>query len=277
MKLVPKFTILSVLAIGGALACSESDEPNIGLTVEEAGDTTGDGDTTSMGGGGTCLFDCEPDVPDVPDVPDEPLTIPDATIENPGLAGDFMVAGSYVTSGNWSGYAFSYAFPAPNSSRSPENYDSLAAGDAPCLRGVVGADSSWTTHVAVGINLDEDTEGVKGDGVVLTGSALKYSIANPGNSILRIQFDTVADDDADGRFCVEVPAESGEIDLADFNTACWDGSGAGYAGEPIEAVYVIVPSNNTADTPYEFCVSELSEVAPGTVDYSMGNGGAPGN
>jgi hypothetical protein len=43
-----------------------------------------------------------------------------------------------------------------------------------------------------------------------------------------------------------------------FNTKCWNNSGATYAGQPLQGVAVVVPGENVRSVPYDFCINGIS-------------------
>ena len=94
--------------------------------------------------------------------------------------------------------------------------------------------------------------------IVLQGDGLYVSVTNNATNALRIQIqDALGGDNADHRWCA-LYTGPGVIPWSAFNTACWNDSGTTYAMQPINAILVMVPGDNAADTPFDFCVDEIA-------------------
>ena len=83
-------------------------------------------------------------------------------------------------------------------------------------------------------------------------------MTNSSSSGLRIQIqDALGETEASHRWCA-IYNGPGLIPWNSFNTACWDNSGSSYSKEPINAVLVAVPGDTQNDTPFDFCITELT-------------------
>jgi hypothetical protein len=203
------------------------------------------------------------------------------------IEGYAVEAGGYVKTCGMAGYAWvSAGPPTPDnttgslSSIVPDGFSTVLAGDPLCASGSVAADAAYGGYAMVGVNIGqvpgEDTPNVN---VQLTGTGLQVSVTNNGGSQLRIQIqDDLGADDAAHRWCANLPA-SGEATLAwaDFNTTCWAPTdGVAYAGEPINAVLVLVPGKNNADVAFDFCLNGFTQTETTACDTPTGAGGAGG-
>ncbi len=154
----------------------------------------------------------------------------------------------------------------------PEDFRDRAPTDAYCLSGTVGADEDYASVALLGFNLNEDPAGAdcaydptdataKGPpGVTLTAEGIAADFVKQGadtSFVLRVQLQGPdgATDEND-RWCATIDAVQGKVFVpySDFNTACWDGTGDAYAGQPVSAVVFLVPGSQEP-TPYDFCVN----------------------
>ncbi len=196
--------------------------------------------------------------------PDSVVKPPDTAIKLP-VAGMRLGTGGYVTSGLWKGYAWSLGLGA-GSTVAPADFTTITAADTRlCAKGIVGKDPAYGGVVMVGINLNQDALPAAGalEPVILqytpTGSGIRYQVANPGGSELRIQLQDHSGTAA-GRWCATLSGESGTVPWADFNTTCWAPStGKAYDKEALKDISITVPGKNLTDVPVDFCLETLSE------------------
>jgi hypothetical protein len=60
------------------------------------------------------------------------------------------------------------------------------------------------------------------------------------------------------RWCFNLTGSGGTIPLASFNTKCWDNSGTPYAGQPLQAIMILVPGSNATAVSFNICPNALS-------------------
>jgi hypothetical protein len=168
--------------------------------------------------------------------------------------------GGYVTTCSWHGYAWTGAGPDATSTIQPAGFGSVTAGTRLCASGTVGADPDYAGYAMIGSNINQNDTGdaeSPNPAIAPQGNGLYVSVTNSAANSLRIQIqDDLGGDDANHRWCA-LYSGPGVIPWGNFNTACWDDSGSSYAREPINAVIVAVPGDNTNDTPFDFCVNEI--------------------
>jgi len=162
--------------------------------------------------------------------------------------------GPYFTSGNLNGYTWVGQAGAGTTLTAT----GLATSEfsAPiCIQGSVAATPDYSGNAMVGLNLNQ---AMSGEPMAFTPTlaGLQLGVTNRVASPLRIQLQTA---DGAGLWCAEVTGAGGFIPWTDFNTACWDGSGAAYARQPISLAMITVPGTTTAAVPYDFCLNSLAE------------------
>ncbi len=186
--------------------------------------------------------------------------------------------GGYFSVCGWHGYAWASAGPS-STTMTPEGFTDHEAGDPLCISGSVAFTSSWGGYAMVGFNVNQvaGQEDAPNVAVAPDGTGLYVSVDNTGGSPLRIQIqDELGTNDDEHRWCTEYEGP-GVIPWSDFRTLCWGDEGSAYDGEPINAVVVMVPGNDTEDIPYDFCIDRLEpEGAPSCEEPSSGTGGAGG-
>jgi hypothetical protein len=186
---------------------------------------------------------------------------------------------AYVTSCNWHGYAWVDAGPAEpgvNDTVS-EISDLVLNASSLCASGTVAARTDYDGYAMIGVNIGQDEgDDMPNANVTADGTGISVTVSNPGSSSLRVQIqDDLGAEDAEHRWCANVTGTGGVIPWERFNTECWSSSsGTTYAGEPINAILVLVPGSNTTDTTFDFCVENL---APANAECTaVGTGGAGG-
>src|SRR5690606_11272760 len=112
---------------------------------------------------------------------------------------------------------------------------------------------------------------------------IRFNITNPSNAPLRIQIGGPnAETDPNDRWCAPI-GTGGElfVPFDAFNTECWvGGEGNTYAGEPITNVSIVVPGEDVAAIPFDFCVQSLmedNEEGGGGGGCSLAGGPTPGS
>jgi hypothetical protein len=132
-----------------------------------------------------------------------------------------------------------------------------------CATGVVGMDTDYNSIVGLGFNLNQaqtgDRKSIPAPSTV-TVSAVFASTpydTRRGNASARVQ----VVDYTGIWYCVDAGTwvSGSPIDISSFNTTCWDNMGEPLRpGTPIVEVDVVVPSEATADRPFEFCITDVA-------------------
>jgi hypothetical protein len=177
--------------------------------------------------------------------------------------------GGYFTSGAWSGYAFT-ATNVAGTTITPTTFETLPRGEPFCVSGSVAADPLFQGVSLLGFNINQAQQAAEGETAPAIGTAtpqgtgIAVSFTKTVASTLRIQIQGPnGETDANDRWCYEIPGTAGPAfaPYAEFNTACWDGTGTAYTGQPIAAVLFSVPGDDTAATPYGYCVDGFADGA----------------
>jgi hypothetical protein len=173
-------------------------------------------------------------------------------------AGTLPIGGPYFTSGGLKGYVWLAQTGARTSLR-VTGYATAEFTAPVCIRGSVAATPDYSGNAMLGINLNQPLDGDPGP-FTPTSAGLRIDLTNLGGSPLRIQIQTLDGATNDqGRWCAVVTGSGGFIPWTDFNTACWDGSGAAYARQPIVSAILSVPGTIDAAIPYDVCLNKLTE------------------
>jgi hypothetical protein len=174
----------------------------------------------------------------------------------------FTVAdGGYITAGAWKGYAWTATDGVSATTISPANFSTLAADGKLCVSGTVAGTADYSAVAILGISINQamGTPAPAPSTWSPTGTGITYGITNTGGSPLRVQLQAAGGStDATKRWCYTVNGDVGTPQWSDFNTKCWDHTGAYYDGAtPLESVMVLVPGD-LVGVPYSFCVNALA-------------------
>lgn len=182
----------------------------------------------------------------------------------------------YWESGDWHGCAWTGVDTrGVGTTITPQDFLTKPAADAYCVSGTVGADPEYESVALLGFNINEpNTETCEYEAVTdatippptgetqASGIAVNF-VKQGGDTAFtwRVQLQGAnghlsGEAGASDRWCATITEVQGKVFIpySDFNTACWDGSGQDYAGEPITAVSFLVPGSPEA-TPFNFCVN----------------------
>ncbi|HEY4106352.1 MAG TPA: hypothetical protein VGM44_20775 [Polyangiaceae bacterium] len=191
-----------------------------------------------------------------------------------GAGGAGMSGGGYLVSGAWHGYVYTSA-TGTGSSILPMDFSMNSAGQPFCASGSVAPMADYSGVAIVGYNVNQATGANSPLGTVTpTATGLVVNVTNTGMSPLRVQLQGPnGATDATQRWCATITGSGGTIPYSMFNTACWDGTGTNYSGQPIAAVQILVPGDNLVPVMYNFCLNSVSDGPPSTM---TGGGGAGG-
>jgi hypothetical protein len=266
----------SLVALLSAFACSSDGG---------GGDDGNNVNGFTPGGGGTTGVAGATGVPGAGGTTGGPVGIAGASGEgqagasfNAGLGGSATAAGGaggapaamppgpppggYFRTGTWNGYAFT-ATTLPGTTITPATFDMLPAGEAFCVSGSVAADPAFGGVSLLGFNINQAQQAAEGETApavataVPTGTGIAVRFTKTVAAPLRIQIQgPTGETNENDRWCYEIPETTGTAFARydQFNTACWDGTGTGYTGQPLTAVLFSVPGDDTTPTPYGYCI-----------------------
>lgn len=157
-----------------------------------------------------------------------------------------------LETGTASGYAFAYISPSSTATA----IDCGVLGDtatAICASGTVPAQEAYEAVAGIGVNVNQEGgEGTTPAAYAGTVTGITVNYENKTPSELRVQVGT-----SGGDFCYKLTNTmmSATLTPADFNSACWDGTGDAWDGTGLESIQLITPSKNTATTPFSACLN----------------------
>jgi hypothetical protein len=175
-----------------------------------------------------------------------------------------VTAGGYVQSSTYKGYAWTGTEnPTKGSTITPPNFETVTTASQLCVSGSVAADASYGGVAMLGVNLNQATTGGTGSELTYTppaGGSVTVSVTNTGGSPLRVQIQGAGGaTDANQRWCATLTGTGATIALSSFNTQCWEGgAGVAYAGQPLQALMILVPGGNATATSFNFCLNSLT-------------------
>jgi hypothetical protein len=176
------------------------------------------------------------------------------------VGNDGFVKAKAAGTGCWHGYAFASASPKATSTAMPTTFASCGAGCMLCFSGSVGA--SVEDVALIGFNLSQAPGSSTTAMAKPTGTGVTVSFTKTGTFPLRVQIQA-KNATAATRWCYTIPDTATSpvtIPYAMFNTECWEGgAGAAYANGDIEALMLLIPGNADAATPYEACLTGVTE------------------
>jgi hypothetical protein len=182
----------------------------------------------------------------------------------PTAEGNLSVESGYVIAGDWQGY--SWLATDPNGSFvEPSDFDTFS-GTALCVAGIVQPSSDWEAWVILGVEVNEPEDGLESNTIIPTADGLLIDVDNVGGSPLRVQIQGPdGATDPNDRWCAVLPS-SGFLPWTEFNTECWSNEGAFYAGEPLQAVGILVPGSDVDQVPFAFCLKDFGEADEGSTE-----------
>lgn len=254
-----------------------ASEPSTQPTPEEAGGEgapdpsfmggapAGSNGGTPAGSNGAPTTPSDPNTPPAnpadpstpPATPADPST-PPATPVDPGTPAEPPPPpNTFVERGNFRGFATPAKVVAATT-MNPATFDARQAGQPFCIGGTVAPDPAFQGEAAIKFTINQAADSNLPLTAVPTGTGIAFSFSRTVAHTLRIQLEPPNEGTP---WCYEIPQVSGTAfaPYAQFNTACWDGSGQAYAGQPIQAVNFQVPGDDTLTTPYGFCVNGFAD------------------
>jgi hypothetical protein len=180
--------------------------------------------------------------------------------------------GPYFSSDAWHGF-FWTAEHGTGTTLSSSNFTEPMFETPVCIQGSVSATPDSSGNAMLGVNLNQaQAIDAQPQTLVPSHDGILVAVTNSAGSPLRVQvqaLDGATNEHA--RWCATVTGSGGFIPWTEFNTACWDGTGAAYDREPISAAMLLVPGTTDAATPFDFCVVRLTEAdAPTAAAGSSG-------
>jgi len=177
--------------------------------------------------------------------------------------GSSSVDGSYYVGGVWSGYMWDSA-TGTGSTITPADFTAHTPGTAFCVSGTVGPMTDYSGVALLGFNINQAKDATAlgtWTPATISSGGVTVNVSNNGTSTLRVQIQGPSGaTDATDRWCATMITfnQAVTIPWSSFNTSCWDGLGTRYAGQPLEAVMVLVPGDNLYSVPYSFCLNSIS-------------------
>lgn len=175
-----------------------------------------------------------------------------------GAGGYRVAAGGYVTSGPWSGYAWTTT-DSPDTSLSPSDFSGVGDGGRLCVKGQV-SDHGLEVFAILGINVAQPQSGGSVGVWTPTGSGLTYRLTVNLDSPLRITIQGAAGY-PDESWCANITASAGQIAWMQFKQSCWASYGSYYDGKtPLESVMFEVPGISATRVNYDFCLDGVGPI-----------------
>ncbi|MEI9950146.1 MAG: hypothetical protein WDO74_14520 [Pseudomonadota bacterium] len=180
--------------------------------------------------------------------------------------------GGYVRSGRIHGYARTWG--SDGTLITPAEFLTVVAGSQLCAAGTLPADPTYRRVAQLGFKVNQEQQGpdTLANTIALSGNGIRVSVTNRGKSPLRVALSGAnAESDGHDWWCAALPSDSAVIPWSAFNSACWDGSGAPYAGQPLREVAIVVPSSQGLPVSFDFCLDDLADASatdatPETID-----------
>jgi hypothetical protein len=128
-----------------------------------------------------------------------------------------------------------------------------------CASGTVATNGSFQSYAGAGFDTDQPQSptGWTVSSLLLSGTSMTVSFANPGDSPLELQLNS----GTNAYWCYELAGATSPvtIPLTSFNTQCWDDDGQSFVpGTAITSIDLVVPGSATSSTPYNFCFLGLT-------------------
>ncbi len=173
--------------------------------------------------------------------------------------GQIMNVGAqgYITSGDWSGYA--WISSSPGVTFTPTDFNALPAGGELAVTGKLPVDPSSSTSIMLGINLDQNISESTTDGVTLSGEGISYRIRNTNSTDLRLG---LYNESQAKYYWTNLNGTSGSLPYSGFNTAPWNqGSGEDFEKETVDISSIVLVGYNASllEIDFDFALLDLYE------------------
>jgi hypothetical protein len=184
-----------------------------------------------------------------------------------------VMRGPYFSSGDWHGYLW-VAQHGAGTTLTTTGFDAEQLSGPVCMRGVVAATPDGTGNAILGVNLSQSRSAdMTVQTVAPTRDGIAVGLLNRGGSLVRLQVQALdGADNARARWCAPLSGSGGFVPWSALDTACWDGSGARYRGEPVSGAMLLVPGTTGAPTPYDVCLVSLAESSAAPAQPAAGSG-----
>lgn len=178
------------------------------------------------------------------------------------VTSDFVIDG-LGTNGDWSGFLWTLAATAGETTAGSSIYPSEILDNEVCVSGTLGA--SYEDWAEVGWNVNQPRDPDTGEGLLPlettpTGTGVSYDLINLGGNELRLALH----DTSGNQWCASLPPISGRfsgsIAYHEFFSDCWMSFDSPYAGEGFAHILVqSIAGSDTSETAFEYCVFNLFE------------------
>jgi hypothetical protein len=241
----------------GASTNEAAPAPSFDGTTPAPGDTSASGTTPAAGTAPPAAT--EPPTPTAPATTDP--NAPPAAPTEPAVPAPPSAA--FLERGAWHGFA-SAAGVVAGTTVSTTDFAQRQPNQPFCLTGSVAPDPAFQGEAFVDFAINQEPVSVVAGqaapkaAVAPTGNGIAYNFSKSVGTLLRLQLQPPG---GGAPFCYEIPEAGGRgfAPYAQFNTACWDGSGQAYARQPIESVKFQVPGDDAVATAYGFCVGGFAD------------------
>lgn len=196
------------------------------------------------------------------------------------VTGTLTNAAGYITAGNYAGYGFFYISPSSDQTLTVACTDSTKGGNTSyfgtsknslCGAGIVPADTCYNAIGGIGFNLNQSVAGGTNSNPPISGTISQITVAwtcTTACSGLHIQ--VVQDATASGTptpYCYDA-GDAGStspltLTASQFTTSCWSSAAPGTAwdGTNAQSFQFIIPSQATATTPFDLCITSVTITA----------------
>ncbi len=160
--------------------------------------------------------------------------------------------GGYVCAGPLHGDAWTSPGEVAGAQISPQNFNDARAGERLCITGNTAAN---TESVGVlGINTGQPVDEIANDGWVPEGDGLEVNVTKTGSFPLQLVVEAGGE-----LYCTEIADGVSQINWSNLKTDCGKTGGMVFDGAGrIDAVMLLVPGDESAETLYDVCLWELN-------------------
>ncbi len=161
---------------------------------------------------------------------------------------------NFFSSGAWQGLVTT-AVRVPASTIAPATFDAHAPGTPFCVAGAVAQAPGFETDATLIFTLNQ-VPGGEPAAASPTGSGIAVTFTRNTGAPLRLELTG-----PDGVWCYELPEVRGQAfaPYSEFNSACWNGTGAAYNSEPVSSLGFEVPGREVQNLDYDFCVAGFAD------------------
>jgi hypothetical protein len=167
-------------------------------------------------------------------------------------AGGYVTATGVQVSACWQGYAFARS-SGPATSITPTNFTACGSPCALCVSGSVGNAGG---SAILGFYLSQQVENPTPMPWTPISSGVSVFFTNNAGSPMQL----VLEGEGGQRWCYNLTGITHPVFVtwSTFNTECIGGTGAPYDFKPLMSLQIVVPSDNSGSTPFDFCLDRAN-------------------